>query len=751
MPIQCSKPACGPLQLRYQIDKEAEKAKRLLSHKTAADLHVKQKDGTVLQTTITRADFEEGCKELFDRIPQVPLQILADKGLQPSDVNILLAVGGSSYMPRVRELHRDVFPEADMPAVDGNFDPELAVVHGASLCAEYLVKDPSLLPMDVIPLSLGLPEMQPVQQLFAESKSGSGVRLSAFPEMQALSEFTPEFQVGVQVHPPTRSGTANAAQPELPSNIFLAVDVSASMKDLDASGKPKLQSVIEALLEIIARATSSMSLHICTFSNTACEQILPLTIMDTEGKQHASTLVQGLSIMGSTNMAAGIRQSAAEIAKHVRESNLRQATMIIFTDGLPNSRPEASQALRKAVNDFKQTDVSFAVSTFGFGHGGQSQSLDGELLQSMAELGGGHYYYVQEGDNVDAVFMEIIGDAQKARFDLVASDQKSALAGRSGLWVVLARSCMQVVARHVRIIVNATGKFMVNAAEMPSSCMAPSTGVAGSIQCTLKDVSTFSQELLFSLVPGGAASDIGQITFTLQFTDATNQIRDEIISSLHLNISGTQVMNSQKVLDILCRMKVDDLRRRAAWEEAKARASLCSDASLRQTIERDEILPDEERLSKVSLMDKKKFSEASDRTSEVQEVMHVVVPRHSLYPMRRSTVLQTFQDGQTQAWIRVYEGEDLNPAGNHRIGDFSLTGIPPRPAGSTNIKVTFAIDDNGILTVARRSRSLTLVLTIAWLTPHFFRITKLNGFPGPTSIFLSCSASSKTMQDLLAG
>ena len=399
-------------QPRSQIEREAEKAKRLLSSKHAADVHVKH-DGTILQTTVTREEFEEGCSELFDRIPEVPMQILADKGLQPSDVNILLAVGGSSYMPRVRELHRNAFPEGRMPLPDGDFDPELAVVHGASLCAEYLVKDPSLLPMDVIPLSLGLPEMQPVEQLTVEVVAETGIKLTAFPEFAVLSELAAQSQVGVQVHPPALSRAQSAVQP---TYIFLVIDVSGSMSDPDESGRRKLDSVKDASQKIVASAPDSMSLSICTFGSHACVAALPLTRLDDHGKQTAISFVQKLVVSGSTNMAAGIDKSMSEIAQWVQRNALRQATMVILTDGYPQNQARASQSLERGVASLRMQDVSFAVSTFGFGDASSRGSLNGDLLQAMAAVGGGHYYYVRSGDNVDTVFSEIIADAQQAIF-----------------------------------------------------------------------------------------------------------------------------------------------------------------------------------------------------------------------------------------------------------------------------------------------------------------------------------------------
>ena len=396
-------------QPRFEIEKVAEQAKRTLSSKSAADVHLKSGDGTVLQATVKRTDFEQGCDSLFDRIPTVPLQILREKNLEPSDVNILLAVGGSSYMPRVQELLRQHFPDTDMPEANASFDPELAVVHGAALCAERLISDPSSLPMDVIPLSLGVPEMQPVEQYVVEERSASGLELSVFPEYSSTDEHTHACDVGIRVRPPA----SNAPAADLASvYVSILIDVSGSMIDLDASGRTKIDSVKLALVNVINKARPSVTFHFCTFSNRACEHELQPMSMDDAGKKVAAQFVEQLRLVGSTNMAAGIRASAQNLREQI---NLQRATMILLTDGRPNSPPEASRELQLAVSSFKNTGTSLSVYTFGFGIPGDSNSLDGPLLEGMARQGGGFYHYIRDGDAAEGVFAEILGDAQKAR------------------------------------------------------------------------------------------------------------------------------------------------------------------------------------------------------------------------------------------------------------------------------------------------------------------------------------------------
>ena len=49
--------------------------------------------------------------------------------------------------------------------------------------------------------------------------------------------------------------------------------------------------------------------------------------------------------------------------------------------------------------------------------------------------------------------------------------------------------------------------------------------------------------------------------------------------------------------------------------------------------------------------------------------------------------------------IGVFEGERALTKDNHKLGSFDLAGIPPALRGVPQIEVTFAVDENGILTV----------------------------------------------------
>ena len=80
-------------------------------------------------------------------------------------------------------------------------------------------------------------------------------------------------------------------------------------------------------------------------------------------------------------------------------------------------------------------------------------------------------------------------------------------------------------------------------------------------------------------------------------------------------------------------------------------------------------------------------------------VVHVLIPRNTTIPTRRSETFTTAADNQTQVEIHVLQGERPMAQDNRTLARFILDGIPPAPRGVPQIEVTFDIDANGILHV----------------------------------------------------
>jgi molecular chaperone DnaK len=108
-----------------------------------------------LQITITRSKFESLVEPIFERLKDPCHKALADAKLNPGDIAETLLVGGSTRIPKVQEIVKDIF--AKEPNKSINPDEVVAVgaaIQGAVLAGDAGVKD--ILLLDVTPLSLGV-------------------------------------------------------------------------------------------------------------------------------------------------------------------------------------------------------------------------------------------------------------------------------------------------------------------------------------------------------------------------------------------------------------------------------------------------------------------------------------------------------------------------------------------------------------------------------------------------------------------
>ncbi|PSP53890.1 molecular chaperone DnaK [Halobacteriales archaeon QH_7_68_42] len=81
-----------------------------------------------------------------------------------------------------------------------------------------------------------------------------------------------------------------------------------------------------------------------------------------------------------------------------------------------------------------------------------------------------------------------------------------------------------------------------------------------------------------------------------------------------------------------------------------------------------------------------------------------LIEKNTTIPTEESKVFTTAADNQTQVQIRVFQGEREIAEENELLGEFALRGIPPAPAGTPQIEVTFSIDENGIVNVSAEDK-----------------------------------------------
>ena len=80
-----------------------------------------------------------------------------------------------------------------------------------------------------------------------------------------------------------------------------------------------------------------------------------------------------------------------------------------------------------------------------------------------------------------------------------------------------------------------------------------------------------------------------------------------------------------------------------------------------------------------------------------------IIPRNTTVPTKMSKLYSTVKDMQTSVNVKVLQGESKASNNNKTLGFFSFVGIPPAPAGTIQIEVTFAIDSNGIVNVTAKN------------------------------------------------
>ena len=114
-----------------EVKRESEIVKLVLTNKTAAVFNLNS-EGIRFSVEISRRDFERMNEDLFDKITEPINMVLDFAEITTEDVDEVILVGGSTRIPRVRELISEYFQGMRL---DTSVDPELAVVVGVALHA----------------------------------------------------------------------------------------------------------------------------------------------------------------------------------------------------------------------------------------------------------------------------------------------------------------------------------------------------------------------------------------------------------------------------------------------------------------------------------------------------------------------------------------------------------------------------------------------------------------------------------------
>ncbi|MEM9190108.1 MAG: molecular chaperone DnaK [Myxococcota bacterium] len=141
-----------------RLKEQAEKAKHELSTSLETEINLPfiaadASGPKHLVTTVRRSDFEIMVADLVERTLQPCKQALSDAGVQSTDIDEVILVGGQTRMPLVQKKVTEFFGKKPSKSVD----PDEVVAMGAALQAAALTGDvEEVLLLDVTPLSLGV-------------------------------------------------------------------------------------------------------------------------------------------------------------------------------------------------------------------------------------------------------------------------------------------------------------------------------------------------------------------------------------------------------------------------------------------------------------------------------------------------------------------------------------------------------------------------------------------------------------------
>ncbi|WP_153555181.1 molecular chaperone DnaK [Roseimaritima sediminicola] len=147
-----------PMALQ-RLQEACEKAKKELSTLPQTDINLPfitmdaSGQPKHLTMSITRSTFEELIDDLVQRCKKPLMQALKDAGMQPSEIDEIVLVGGSTRVPKVREVVKEVFGKEPHQGVN----PDEVVAIGAAIQGAVLAGDRTdVLLLDVTPLTLGI-------------------------------------------------------------------------------------------------------------------------------------------------------------------------------------------------------------------------------------------------------------------------------------------------------------------------------------------------------------------------------------------------------------------------------------------------------------------------------------------------------------------------------------------------------------------------------------------------------------------
>ncbi len=187
-----------------------------------------------------------------------------------------------------------------------------------------------------------------------------------------------------------------------PVNLAFVIDRSGSM------GGDKIELAKAAVREALATLDERDRFSVVAYDDRV-EVVVDNTSASEEARRNAIFSLAGIDARGSTNLSGGWLQGCELVAKHLTTEAVDR--VLLLTDGLANKGITDHEELARHAGELRARGVS--TTTFGVGN-----DFDEALLQSMADAGGGHFYYIANAAQIRDHIASEVGEA----LEVVAQD-----------------------------------------------------------------------------------------------------------------------------------------------------------------------------------------------------------------------------------------------------------------------------------------------------------------------------------------
>ena len=144
---------------------------------------------------ITRIDFEAKCKDLFDRFLCTINETLKESKLDKKDLNEIVLVGGTTRIPKIQQLIKDLFPLINK--LNFTINQDYSVAMGAAIIGERLKENSSLdiEIQDICPHSLGISSKNGKMAVIIPKNTN--IPCSKIKRFQTIYDDQPYFGIGI--------------------------------------------------------------------------------------------------------------------------------------------------------------------------------------------------------------------------------------------------------------------------------------------------------------------------------------------------------------------------------------------------------------------------------------------------------------------------------------------------------------------------------------------------------------------------